>query len=109
MATLFFFFLVWLAWKVIKALFRFLFRPRVKRVKTRYKPEYKPAGNSMQELLTLQQARETAQETVDYIDGLFCDPELIMNEKQIYYWLTQKASAEKRLAAIEKQISKITG
>ena len=47
MATLFFFFLVWLAWKALKAICKAIFRPRVRRSKTRYRAEYKtPVDNS---------------------------------------------------------------
>ena len=56
---------------------------------------------------SLQAARRTTEETISYIDGLFLDPELTMKEKDILYWLKQKASAEKQLAGIEKQIQNL--
>lgn len=56
---------------------------------------------------SLQAARRTTEETISYIDGLFLDPELPMKEKDILYWLKQKASAEKQLAGIEKQIQNL--
>jgi len=56
---------------------------------------------------SLQAARRTTEETISYIDGLFLDSELTMKEKDILYWLKQKASAEKQLAGIEKQIQNL--
>lgn len=56
---------------------------------------------------SLQAARRTTEETISYIDGLFLDPELPMKEKDVLYWLKQKAAAEKQLAGIEKQIQNL--
>ena len=79
-------------------------KPRKVATTTRAAPDL---SAKLAALDSLQAARRTTEETISYIDGLFLDPELTMKEKDILYWLKQKASAEKQFAGIEKQIQNL--
>lgn len=79
-------------------------KPRKVTTTTRAAPDL---SAKLAALDSLQAARRTTEETISYIDGLFLDSELTMKEKDILYWLKQKASAEKQLAGIEKQIQNL--
>ncbi len=104
MATLLFFLFVWAVFQAIKAAKR---KPR-----KAARIEYSAAPNlsaKLAALESLQAARDTTQETIDYIESMFRDSEYTMKEKDILYWLKQKASAEKQLAQIESKIQKLIG
>lgn len=101
----------------IVRLFKRLFKPRRKRSRCReYTPEYytlpKP-GNydtalyTSGELKALEKAHDCTQESIDYIDGLFSQDDICMNEKTVLYWINRQAALYKQLANIEKQIAKL--
>ena len=102
----------------IVRLFKRLFKPRRKRSRRReYVPEtvytpqkpdnYDTAPYTSGELKALEKARDCTQESIDYIDGLFSQDDICMNEKTVLYWINRQAALYKQLANIEKQIAKI--
>lgn len=107
----------------IVKLFKRFFKPRRKRSRRReYTPEryYTPPGTAYNippeiacmpdtsgELKALEKARDCTQESIDYIDGLFSQDDICMNEKTVLYWINRQAALYKQLASIEKQIAKL--
>ena len=103
----------------IVRLLKRLFKPRRKRSRRReYAPEtvynfppkpdnYDTAPYTSGELKALEKARDCTQESIDYIDGLFSQDDICMNEKTVLYWINRQAALYKQLANIEKQIAKL--
>lgn len=101
---------------IVKVFKRF-FRPRRKRSRRRENPPetvynrpttlYFIPPETSGELNALEKARDCTQESLDYIDGLFRQDDICMNEKTVLYWINRQAALYKQLANIEKQISKL--
>lgn len=97
MATIIFFLSVWLICKALKAIYK------------RAKPEYKPIQDKrkidyMASLLALQQARETQEILIRYIDESITTA---ATAQETISLMNKKATAIEKLARIEKQITKL--
>ena len=104
MGILFCGFMIWLLCKGCKALFRV--KPKTRR---KDPPVFQDSTvyKNLAELARLQEARDTQEEIISYIQRLFYD-DTARSDKEILYWMKQEAQAKKQLAAIEKQIQRIT-
>ena len=100
MATLFFFFCVWLVCKAIRA----LFKPRAKPVQTTRQARQAINNNSMAALIALQNQRKNIEQTIEYINDCI---DSSINPRETVSLLDKRQVMYGKLANVEQKIIKL--